>query len=161
MRHALKGKKLNRTSAHRKAMLANMVTSLFRHERIRTTHPKAKEARRMAERLITRAKDGSMHQRRMAFALIRDREVLSKLFDELGPRYKERNGGYTRIVKIGRRVGDNAPLSILELVDRAEAAPAESEGKDKEGKGATKAEAHDHEGHDHAHEEPKKAKRAK
>src|SRR5687768_8474760 len=113
MRHAIKGRKLNRTSAHRKAMLANMVTSLFRHERIRTTHPKAKEARRMAEKLITRAKDDSLHARRMVFTLIRDNEVLGKLFAELAPRFKTRPGGYTRILKIGRRAGDNAPMSIL------------------------------------------------
>ncbi len=154
MRHALKGRKLNRTSAHREAMLSNMVTSLFRHERIRTTHPKAKEARRMAERLITRAKGGTLHARRLVHRVIRDNEVLGKLFAELAPRYKERNGGYTRILKLGRRAGDNAPMSILELVDRVETTPAAEE---------PKAEAHDHadhEGHEHAEEKPK-AKRAK
>ncbi len=116
MRHRKSGRKLNRTSAHRRAMFANMATSLFRYERIQTTDAKAKEIRRVAERLITLAKKGDLAARRRAYRTVRDQEVLKKLFDEIGPRYAERPGGYTRIVKVGRRRGDNAPLSLIELV---------------------------------------------
>ncbi|RMG57995.1 MAG: 50S ribosomal protein L17 [Gammaproteobacteria bacterium] len=118
MRHRKSGKKLNRNSSHRKAMFANMANSLFRHEVIRTTLPKAKELRRVAEPLITLAKEDSVHKRRLAFARLRDKEVVGKLFNELGPRYKARPGGYLRILKCGYRAGDNAPMALVELVDR-------------------------------------------
>ena len=118
MRHLNSGRKLNRTSAHRKAMFRNMAASLFRHEMIRTTLPKAKELRRVAEPLITLAKDDSVAHRRLAFDRIRDRDTVGKLFNELGPRYQNRPGGYLRILKCGFRPGDSAPMAIVELVDR-------------------------------------------
>jgi len=118
MRHRHSGRHLNRDSAHRKAMFKNMAVSLFQHEVIRTTLPKAKELRRKAEPLITMAKSDSVHKRRLAFARLGDREAVTKLFNELGPRYKERPGGYTRILKCGYRPGDSAPMAIIELVDR-------------------------------------------
>ncbi len=118
-------RKLNRTSSHRLAMLRNMSNSLLRHERIKTTLPKAKELRRVVEPLITLAKEPTVANRRLAFNRLRDREMVVKLFDELGPRYKARNGGYTRILKFGFRVGDNAPMALMELVDRPETPPAE------------------------------------
>ncbi len=118
MRHRNSGRKLNRTSAHRKAMLANMTNSLFTHEQIRTTLPKAKELRRHAEPLITLAKTPSVANRRLAFARLRDRAVVSKLFDELGPHFQSRPGGYLRILKCGFRDGDNAPMAYVQLVDR-------------------------------------------
>jgi large subunit ribosomal protein L17 len=117
MRHNLKGRKLGRTTAHREAMFDNMVTSLFQYERIQTTLPKSKELRRTAEKLITIAKRGDLHSRRMAAKKVRDNEILRKLFDNIGPRYANRNGGYTRIIKLGNRFGDNAPMSIIELVE--------------------------------------------
>ena len=119
MRHLNKGRKLNRTSAHRLAMFRNMVTSLFRHERIMTTDAKAKELRRYADKLITLGKRGDLHARRQAFQLVRDEEVLRKLFSDLGERFRGRPGGFTRIIKIGMRQGDAAPMSVIELVDRA------------------------------------------
>ena len=118
MRHRKSGRHLNRTSAHRKAMFRNMAASLLRHEVIRTTLPKAKELRRVAEPLITLAKEDGVHRRRLAFARLRDREVVTKLFNELGPRYKDRPGGYLRILKMGYRPGDAAPMALVELVDR-------------------------------------------
>ena len=118
MRHQQSGRRLNRTSAHRKAMFRNMTVSLFRHELIRTTLPKAKELRRTAEPLITLAKNDSVAKRRLAFARLRDRSVVTKLFNELGPRYESRPGGYLRILKCGYRSGDNAPMAIVELIDR-------------------------------------------
>ncbi|MEM7015931.1 MAG: 50S ribosomal protein L17 [Pseudomonadota bacterium] len=118
MRHRYSGRKLNRTSSHRKAMFKNMATSLLDHEIIRTTLPKAKELRRVAEPLITMAKTDSVANRRLAFARLRDREIVTKLFTELGPRYQERPGGYLRILKCGFRKGDNAPMAFVELVDR-------------------------------------------
>lgn len=118
MRHRNSGRKLNLTSSHRRAMFKNMTASLMRHEVIRTTLPKAKELRRVVEPLITLAKMDDVAKRRLAFARIRDREVVTKLFNELGPRYKERPGGYLRILKCGFRPGDNAPMAIVELVDR-------------------------------------------
>jgi large subunit ribosomal protein L17 len=127
MRHGHGLRKLNRTSSHRLAMLRNMSNSLLRHELIKTTLPKAKELRRVVEPLITLAKDPTVANRRLAFNRLRDREMVVKLFNELGPRYKARPGGYTRILKFGFRVGDNAPMAIMELVDRpegGEAAPA-------------------------------------
>lgn len=117
MRHNLKGRKLGRTTAHREAMLNNMVTALFEHERIKTTLPKSKELRRTAERLITIAKRGDLHSRRIAAKRVRNNEVLKKLFDNIGPRYANRNGGYTRIIRLGNRFGDRAPMSIIELVE--------------------------------------------
>ncbi len=122
MRHRNAGRKLNRTSSHRKAMLSNMATSLFTHELIRTTLPKAKELRRVAEPLITLSKEDSVARRRLAFARLRDRDVVTKLFNELGPRYQARPGGYLRILKCGFRNGDNAPMAYVELVDRPQAA---------------------------------------
>lgn len=120
MRHRKSGRQLGRNSSHRKAMFRNMAASLLRHEVIRTTVPKAKELRRVAEPLITMAKDDSVHKRRLAFSRLRDREVVTKLFNELGPRYKERPGGYLRILKMGYRSGDTAPMALVELVDRPE-----------------------------------------
>ncbi|KAB2926903.1 MAG: 50S ribosomal protein L17 [Candidatus Contendobacter sp.] len=122
MRHRNAGRKLNRTSSHRKAMFGNMAVSLFTHELIRTTLPKAKELRRVAEPLITLSKEDSVARRRLAFARLRDRDVVTKLFNELGPRYQARPGGYLRILKCGFRNGDNAPMAYVELVDRPQAA---------------------------------------
>jgi large subunit ribosomal protein L17 len=121
MRHRQSGRKLNRNSSHRKAMFSNMAASLLRHEVIKTTLPKAKELRRVAEPLITMAGTDSVHKRRLAFARLRDRDVVTKLFNELGPRYKDRPGGYLRILKMGFRTGDKAPMALVELVDRPEA----------------------------------------
>ncbi len=118
MRHRKAGRDLNRTASHRKAMFSNMANSLFLHEQIKTTVPKAKELRRFAEPLITLAKTPSLANRRMAFAKLRDREMVSKLFDDLGPHFKERPGGYLRILKCGNRQGDNAPMAFVQLVDR-------------------------------------------
>jgi len=118
MRHRHGLRKLNRTTSHRLAMLRNMTNSLFTHEAIRTTLPKAKELRRVAEPLITLAKEATVANRRLAFDRLRDRDVVTKLFNDLGPRYKARPGGYLRILKFGFRVGDNAPMALVELVDR-------------------------------------------
>ena len=123
MRHRNGLRKLNRTSSHRLAMLRNMTVSLLKHEAIKTTLPKAKELRRVAEPIITLGKNPSLANKRLAFDRLRDREIVVKLFDELGPRYKARNGGYLRILKFGFRQGDNAPMALVELVDRP--APAE------------------------------------
>jgi large subunit ribosomal protein L17 len=117
MRHNVSGRKLNRTAAHRKMLYRNLVTALFKHERIQTTVPKAKEARIVAEKLITFAKRGDLHARRMAARKVMEPAILQKLFEEIGPRYAERPGGYTRIMRLGNRKGDNAELAILELVD--------------------------------------------
>ena len=125
MRHRQSGRKLNRNSSHRKAMFRNMAASLLDHELIRTTLPKAKELRRVAEPLITLAKQDSVANRRLAFSRLRDRDVVTKLFNELGPRYQERPGGYLRILKCGFRPGDNAPMAIVELVDRTVIAEVE------------------------------------
>lgn len=119
MRHRKSGRQLNRNSSHRQAMFRNMATSLFQHEVIRTTLPKAKELRRVAEPLVTLAKTDSVANRRVAFARLRDDAAVARLFDELGPRYRERPGGYLRILKIGYRSGDQAPMALVELVDRA------------------------------------------
>lgn len=119
MRHRVSGRKLGRDAAHRKAMLANMATSLLAAERIRTTLPKAKELRSFAERLITTAKKDSLHARRLVARTVRDKDVLRKLFSQIAPRYAERPGGYTRIFKLGYRRGDSAEMAIIELVDRA------------------------------------------
>lgn len=121
MRHRKKGRALGRTSAHRRATLRNLASSLFRHGRIETTTAKAKELRPYAERLITLAREGSLHSRRLAARKIQDRVVLGTLFDELGPRYRERPGGYTRILKLGHRKGDAADIALIELVDSGKA----------------------------------------
>jgi large subunit ribosomal protein L17 len=124
MRHGNGLRKLNRTSSHRLAMLRNMANALLRHEAIKTTLPKAKELRRVAEPLITLGKKPSVANRRLAFNRLRDRDIVVKLFDELGPRYQNRNGGYLRILKCGFRQGDNAPMAFVELVGRPEAGEA-------------------------------------
>ena len=122
MRHGHGLRKLNRTSEHRLAMLRNMMNSLLQHEVIKTTVPKAKELRRVVEPMITLAKEPTVANRRLAFDRLRDRDIVTKLFGELGPRYQARPGGYTRILKMGYRVGDNAPMALVELVDRPEPA---------------------------------------
>jgi large subunit ribosomal protein L17 len=127
MRHRQSGRKLNRNSSHRKAMFRNMAASLLDHEVIKTTLPKAKELRRVAEPLITMAKSDSVANRRVAFNRLRDRDVVTKLFNELGPRYRDRPGGYLRILKMGFRSGDQAPMALVELVDRPETDTAEFE----------------------------------
>ena len=131
MRHGKKIAKLGRTAPHRKAMLSNMMASLFINERVTTTQARAKELKRTAERVLTCAKQGDLHARRRVLRVIADKQVVAKLFDELGPRYKSRNGGYTRLIKLGPRRGDGALMSIVELVDRdgaagEEASPAEA-----------------------------------
>jgi large subunit ribosomal protein L17 len=131
MRHGNGLRKLNRTSSHRLAMLRNMTVSLLRHETIKTTLPKAKELRRVVEPMITLGKKPSLANRRLAFDRLRDREMVGKLFAEIGPRYSQRNGGYLRILKMGFRIGDNAPMALVELLDQPEgseaATPAEVE----------------------------------
>ncbi len=126
MRHRHGLRKLNRTSEHRLAMLRNMCVSLLRHEAIKTTVPKAKELRRVVEPLITLGKTPSLANRRLAFARLRDRDIVTKLFTQLGPRYQARPGGYTRILKMGFRAGDNAPLAFVEMVDRPEPVAADA-----------------------------------
>lgn len=121
MRHRHGLRKLNRTSSHRLAMLRNMMVSLLKHEAIKTTVPKAKELRRVVEPMITLAKNPTVANRRLAFDRLRDREIVTKLFNELGPRFANRNGGYTRILKMGFRPGDNAPIAYMELTEKAEA----------------------------------------
>ncbi|MEA2114246.1 MAG: 50S ribosomal protein L17 [Thermodesulfobacteriota bacterium] len=121
MRHRKAGRKLNRTAAHRKAMLRNIVTSLLEHERIVTTVPKAKEARRVTEKMITLGKRGDLHARRQAMAYIRSKGIVAKLFDEISSQYADRQGGYTRIIRTGNRYGDAAPMAIVELVGYEEA----------------------------------------
>jgi len=135
MRHRHGLRKLNRTSSHRLAMLRNMTVSLLKHEAIKTTLPKAKELRRVAEPIITLGKKPTLANKRLAFDRLRDREMVLKLFDELGPRYKARKGGYLRILKYGFRIGDNAPMALVELMDRP--APVD-EAEEKEGKKGAK-----------------------
>ena len=118
MRHGLHGRKLNRTSAHRKAMFANMAVALLKHEQIKTTLPKAKELRPIVDKLVTLGKRGSLHARRQALAFLRDKDITGKLFDSLAERYAERHGGYTRVLRAGFRYGDAAPMAFIELVDR-------------------------------------------
>ncbi len=118
MRHARSGRKFNRIASHRKAMFANMAVALIKHEQIKTTLPKAKDLRRVVDRLITLGKRGDLHARRQALSTLRDTTIAAKLFDDLGPRYKERQGGYTRVIKAGFRYGDMAPMALIELVDR-------------------------------------------
>ena len=127
MRHRSGLRKLNRTSSHRVAMFRNMAVSLITHEAIKTTLPKAKELRRVVEPLITLGKEPTVANKRLAFARLRDRDAVTKLFAEIGPRYKERNGGYTRVLKMGFRQGDNAPMAFMELVDRPEVEETEAE----------------------------------
>ncbi len=129
MRHLKSGRKLNRTSAHRTALFRNMVTSLLDHEQIRTTDAKAKEIRRWAERMITLGKRGTLHARRQALAFIRSETVVKKLFDDVAQRFQARPGGYTRVVKLGIRQGDAAPMSIIELVDRGDSSRSEADKK--------------------------------
>lgn len=131
MRHRMSGRKLNRTSTHRKAMLGNMTASLLEHEQITTTVPKAKELKRVVDQMITLGKRGTLHARRQAFAVLRDDALVSKLFGNLAERYKTRNGGYTRVLRAGFRYGDAAPMAVIELVDR-----------DPEAKGAADKERH-------------------
>lgn len=126
MRHRNSGRKLNRTASHRKALFANMAAALIKHEQIVTTLPKAKELRSVVDRLITLGKRGDLHARRQAISRMRDKAMVSKLFETLGPRYQERNGGYTRVLKAGYRYGDSAPMAVIELVDR----DPEAKGKD-------------------------------
>ena len=146
MRHGHGLRKLNRTTSHRLAMLRNMTVSLLRHEEIKTTLPKAKELRRVVEPMITLGKKPSLSNRRLAFDRLRDRSIVEKLFDDLGPRYAKRNGGYLRILKTGFRKGDNAPLALVTLMDRAErsaepkaAEPKQGAAKKSEEKKAAKA----------------------
>lgn len=127
MRHRLGLRKLNRTSSHRQALLRNLSNALLRHEVIKTTLPKAKELRRVVEPIITLGKKPSLANRRLAFDRLRDREMVVKIFDELGPRFKTREGGYLRILKFGYRQGDNAPMALVELLDRPDAASNDSE----------------------------------
>jgi large subunit ribosomal protein L17 len=143
MRHGLGLRKLNRTSSHRLAMLRNMTVSLLRHEEITTTLPKAKELRRVVEPMITLGKQATLANRRLAFNRLRDRAIVEKLFDDLGPRYAKRNGGYLRILKSGFRKGDNAPLALVTLMDRVEetAAPAPADEGKKPAKKTEKKEA--------------------
>ncbi len=120
MRHRMSGRKLNRKSQHRKAMFSNMAAALIKHEQIKTTLPKAKELRPIVEKLVTLGKRGKLHDRRRAFAMLRDDATTAKLFETLGPRYQDRNGGYIRIIKAGFRYGDAAPMAMIEFVDRDE-----------------------------------------
>jgi len=129
MRHLKAGRKLNRTAAHRKALFRNLVTSLIEYEHVRTTDAKAKELRRIADRMITLGKRGTLHARRQALSYVRSQTAVSKLFVEIAARFRERPGGYTRVVKLGHRHGDAAPMSVIELTDRGEAAKAEAERK--------------------------------
>ncbi len=139
MRHRKSGRKLNRTSTHRKAMFANMAAALIKHEQIKTTLPKAKDLRRVTDRLITLGKRGDLHARRQAMSALRDWAMTTKLFDVLAERYKERQGGYTRVLRAGHRYGDMAPMAYIELVDRDPAAkgldsgPTMDQGDDEEG----------------------------
>ena len=127
MRHRQSGRKLNRTSSHRKSLFKNMAQALLKHEQIVTTLPKAKELKRVVEKLITLGKKGNLHSRRLAFNQIRDKDMVSKLFDTLAKRYSDRKGGYTRVLKAGFRYGDSAPMAVIELVDRDENAKGAGE----------------------------------
>lgn len=129
MRHLKAGRKLNRTSEHRRALFRNLVTSLLQHERVQTTDAKAKEIRRWVDRMVTLGKRGTLHARRQALAFVRSRDVVKKLFDEIGPRFRDRPGGYTRITKVGVRLGDAAPLSVIELTERGDRVQSEADKK--------------------------------
>jgi large subunit ribosomal protein L17 len=142
MRHQKSGRKLNRSGAHRKALLRNLATALIRHERIRTTDAKAKELRRFADRLVSLGKQATLHARRRAFDRVRDRDAVTKLFEVLAPRFRDRPGGYTRIIKLGLRHGDAAPISLIEWTGQEEAAKKKGKGKKKARKeGAAPTEA--------------------
>ncbi len=141
MRHRRAGRRLNRTSSHRRAMFANMSAALIKHEQIVTTLPKAKELKRVADRLITLAKRADLGSRRLAAARIRDEGMVKKLFDVLGPRYKDRPGGYTRVLRAGFRYGDNAPMAVIELVDRDLEAKGQDSGPTQEREEAEESEA--------------------
>jgi len=138
MRHGFQGRRLNRSVSHRKAMFANMAASLIKHEQIKTTLPKAKDLRRVVDRLVTLGKRGDLHARRQALSVLRDNEITAKLFEDLAERYKERSGGYSRVLKAGFRYGDMAPMAIIELVDRDPAAkgldsgPTQEAGEDED-----------------------------
>jgi large subunit ribosomal protein L17 len=138
MRHGFHGRRFNRSVSHRKAMFANMAAALVKHEQIKTTLPKAKDLRRVIDRLITLGKRGDLHARRQALSVLRDTQLTAKLFDELAGRYKERNGGYSRVLKAGFRYGDMAPMAVIELVDRdpdakgQDSGPSEEAGEDDE-----------------------------
>jgi large subunit ribosomal protein L17 len=139
MRHRKAGRKFSRTAEHRRALFANMAAALFKHEQIVTTLPKAKDLRRVAERLISLAKRGDLHARRLVAARLRDEKMVAKLFDTLGPRYKERPGGYTRVLKAGFRYGDSAPVAVIELVDRDESAKGQDSGPDQSAESEARA----------------------
>ncbi|MCG8559922.1 MAG: 50S ribosomal protein L17 [Hyphomicrobiales bacterium] len=143
MRHRRAGRKLNRTAGHRRALFANMAAALIKHEQIVTTLPKAKELRRVADRLITLAKRGDLHARRLAVSRVRDEAMVKKLFETLGARYKDRPGGYTRVLKAGYRYGDSAPMAVIELVDRDPEARGQDSGptQDQAEEAEAKAEA--------------------
>ncbi|MGH7895356.1 MAG: 50S ribosomal protein L17 [Candidatus Binatia bacterium] len=141
MRHRVAGKKLNRSPAHRRALFRNLVTALLEHEAVRTTDAKAKELKRWGDRMITLGKQGTLHARRRAAALVRSRTIVKKLFDELAPRYQARSGGYTRVVKLGVRLGDAAPLSLVELVDRPGSEPEQGKRKPQRRRTAAKSAA--------------------
>ena len=128
MRHGMSGRKLNRTSSHRKAMFANMIVALLKHEQIKTTLPKAKDLRPLVEKVITLGKSGTLHDRRRAVSLLRDEAIVRKLFSVIAERYKDRNGGYTRVLKAGFRYGDCAPMAVIELVDRDVTAKGQDSG---------------------------------
>jgi len=132
MRHGFQGRRLNRSVSHRKAMFANMAASLIKHEQIKTTLPKAKDMRRVIDRLITLGKRGDLHARRQALSVLRDTEITAKLFGDLAERYKERNGGYCRVLKAGFRYGDMAPMAVIELVDRDPDAKGQDSGPTQE-----------------------------
>jgi large subunit ribosomal protein L17 len=138
MKHRVAGRRLDRTTEHRTAMFRNMVTSLIKHERIVTTTPKAKELKRFADKIITLAKKGGVHARRLAFADVRDGEALSKLFDTIAPRFATRPGGYTRIVRVQNRVGDNAPMAMIELVERTPQGEEKKDGEEKPAKASNR-----------------------
>ena len=132
MRHGMSGRKFNRSSPHRQAMFANMAAALVKHEQIKTTLPKAKDLRRVVDRLITLGKRGDLHSRRQALSVLRDSKITAKLFDELAARYKDRPGGYTRVLKAGFRYGDMAPMAVIELVDRDPEAKGQDSGPTQE-----------------------------
>jgi large subunit ribosomal protein L17 len=132
MRHGFYGRRFNRSASHRKAMFANLAAALIKHEQIKTTLPKAKDLRRVVDRLVTLGKRGDLHARRQALSVLRDTEITSKLFDELAGRYKERNGGYSRVLKAGFRYGDMAPMAVIELVDRNPDAKGQDSGPTQE-----------------------------
>ena len=141
MRHGFRGRRFNRTAEHRKAMFANMSAALIKHEQIVTTLPKAKDLRPIVEKLVTLGKRGDLHARRQAISQVRDVALVKKLFDVLGPRYKDRNGGYTRVLKAGFRYGDNAPMAVIEFVDRDEDARGQDSGPSQKAEAAEGAEA--------------------